>query len=153
MKKKYALTGICMMLGLFLFAQETLNTVYEGVEFDMPRVPEPEIPDYAVSIVDYGAVSGGQVKNTEAIARAIGAVAEKGGGKVVIPRGIWLTGPVTLQSRINLHLEAGALLQFSSDFDDYLLVATSFEGLDTYRCISPINGVDLEMWPSQAVAP
>jgi polygalacturonase len=67
-----------------------------------------------------------------------------GGGKVIIPRGIWLTGPIVLQSNINLHAEAGALITFSKNFDDYPLVETSFEGLNTMRCMSPISGRQLE---------
>lgn len=63
---------------------------------------------------------------------------------MVIPRGIWLTGPVTLQNNVRIHTEEGAVVQFSDDMDDYPLVKTSFEGLETYRCISPINGQNLE---------
>ena len=123
--------------------KDTTTDVYAGIEFDMPRVQEPSFPNNSVSITDFGAVGDGLTKNTEAFAKAIDAVAAKGGGKVVIPRGIWITGPITLKSNINLHAEAGALVIFSSDFNDYPLVKTSFEGLDTYRTISPINGKDL----------
>ena len=130
-------------------AAETLTTstglaVYEGIEFDMPRVKEPQIPNNTVRITDFGAVGNGLVKNTQAFERAIAAAAAKGGGKVIIPRGMWLTGPIVLKSNINLHAEAGALVIFSKDLDDYPLVKTSFEGLNTYRCQSPISGRDLE---------
>lgn len=118
--------------------------IYEGVEFDMPRVKEAVFPDFQINITEYGAVGDGLTDNSEAFANAIAAVAAKGGGKVVVPRGIWLTGPVTLQSNINLHVEEGALIVFSRNFDDYPLVKTSFEGLDTYRCQSPISGKNLE---------
>ncbi|WP_187262498.1 glycoside hydrolase family 28 protein [Pontibacter beigongshangensis] len=118
--------------------------IYEGVEFDMPKVKETSFPDYSVSITDFGAVGDGLTKNTKAFEQAIEAVAAKGGGKVVIPRGMWLTGPIVLKSNINLHAEAGSLVLFSKDFDDYPLVATSFEGLNTVRCQSPISGVNLE---------
>ncbi|GHA74943.1 glycoside hydrolase family 28 protein [Pontibacter akesuensis] len=113
--------------------------IYEGVEFDMPKVLEPSIPNYSVSITDFGAVGDGLTKNTDAFAKAIAAAAAKGGGKVVIPRGMWLTGPIVLKSNINLHAEEGAMVIFSKDFDDYPLVQTSFEGLETYRCQSPIS--------------
>lgn len=118
--------------------------IYDGIEFDMPEVAEPEFPDYSVNIEDFGAVGDGLTKNTEAIAKAIADVASHGGGRVVIPRGIWLTGPIVLESNINIHTEKGALVVFSDDFDDYPLIKTSFEGLETYRCISPIYGKDLE---------
>lgn len=118
--------------------------LYEGIEFDMPRVKEPSFPDYSVSITDFGAVGDGLTKNTEAFEKAIAAVAAKGGGMVVIPRGMWLTGPIVLRSNINLHAETGAMVVFSKDFDDYPVVKTSFEGLETYRCQSPISGRNLE---------
>ncbi|WP_299819699.1 glycoside hydrolase family 28 protein [uncultured Pontibacter sp.] len=122
----------------------TTTDVYAGIEFDMPRVQEPTFPNNSVSITDFGAVGDGVTKNTAAFAKAIDALAAKGGGKVVIPRGIWVTGPITLKSNINLHTEAGALVIFSPNFDDYPLIYTSFEGLNTWRSISPINGKDLE---------
>lgn len=130
------------------FQQPEVNTaqteeLYNGIEFPMPLVQEPVIPDRSVIITDFGARSGGQFLCTGAITAAINALVEKGGGKVVIPRGTWLTGPVTLQSNIEIHTEPGALVVFSPDKSLYPLVETSFEGLETYRCISPINGRNL----------
>lgn len=121
-----------------------LSVVYEGLEFDMPVIKEPVIPDFTVSIADFGAVSGGQVLNTQAFSDAIDAVTEQGGGKVTIPAGIWLTGPVILKSNLELHAESGALIIFSENKNLYPLVETSFEGLNTWRCISPIYGKNLE---------
>ncbi len=118
--------------------------LYEGLEFDMPQVREPQIPAHTVSIADFGAVSGGQTLNSKAFADAIDAVTAKGGGKVVIPPGIWLTGPIILKSNLELQAEQGALIIFSTDKDLYPLVETSFEGLNTWRCISPIYGKNLE---------
>ncbi len=118
--------------------------IYHGIEFDMPRVEEPVIPGNEVRITDYGAEPGGQVLNSEAFARAIEAVTQKGGGRVVVPAGIWLTGPIILKSRLEIYTEPGALVIFSPDKDLYPLIETSFEGLDTWRCISPIYGKDLE---------
>src|SRR5690606_14644443 len=124
--------------------EETIETIYEGIEFEMPRVKETSFPDYSRNIREFGAESGGLVKNTDAIKKAIDEVNAKGGGKVIIPRGLWLTGPIVLKSNINLHLEAGALLIFSRDFDDYHLIETSFEGLNTVRNISPIYAKGVE---------
>jgi len=117
---------------------------FEGLEFEMPAISEPVIPDYSVSITDFGAVNGGEVLNTQAFTDAINAVSEKGGGKVVIPAGVWLTGPIILKSNLELHAETGALIVFSNDKDLYPLVETSFEGLNTWRCLSPIYGKGLE---------
>mgnify|MGYP001806126006 CR=1 FL=1 len=118
--------------------------LYEGIEFQMPRVQEPVIPKNSVSITDFGAKSGGQELCTKAFADAIDAVSKKGGGRVVIPRGTWLTGPITLKSNIELYSEMGALVIFSTDKDLYPLVETNFEGFNTWRCMSPVNGRNLE---------
>ncbi len=118
--------------------------VYNNLEFEMPRIPEPDIPNIEVNIKDFGAVNGGQVLNTKAFTDAIDAVSKKGGGKVIIPPGIWLTGPILLKSNLELYAEAGALIIFSTNKDLYPIIETSFEGLNTYRCLSPIYGKDLE---------
>lgn len=124
--------------------QPANDDLYAGIEFKMPRVQEPVIPANSVSITGFGAKSGGQMLCSQAFADAIDALAEKGGGRVVIPRGTWLTGPITLKSNIELYSEAGALVIFSKDKSLYPLVETNFEGYNTYRCMSPINGRDLE---------
>ena len=145
--KTTVIIGILLVLVGFgsVSAQDReLEEIYACVEFDMPRVKETSFPDYSKSITDFGAKAGGLEKNTAAIEKTIADVSSKGGGKVVIPRGIWLTGPVILKSNINLHMEDGALLLFSSDFDDYHLIETSFEGLNTVRNISPIYAKGVE---------
>ena len=111
---------------------------------EMPIVTEPVIPDNRVSITDFGAVNDGQTLNTKAIADAIDEASKKGGGKVIIPRGLWLTGPIILKSNINICTEEGALVIFSPDKSLYPLISTSFEGSNTVRCTSPIYGKDLE---------
>ncbi|RED27209.1 polygalacturonase [Flavobacterium cutihirudinis] len=120
------------------------NDSYKGIEFKMTKIPEPVIPKNSVSITDFGAVNGGYVLNTKAFADAIEALSKKGGGKVIIPPGIWLTGPIILKSNIELHAQTGALIKFSTDKSLYPIIETSFEGLNTWRCLSPIYGKNLE---------
>jgi polygalacturonase len=117
---------------------------YSGIEFKMNKINEPKIPNNSVNIVDFGAVNGGTTLCTKAFADAIDAVSKKGGGKVIIPPGIWLTGPIILKSKIELHAQTGALIKFSPDKSLYPIIETSFEGLNTWRCISPIYGKNLE---------
>ena len=109
----------------------------------MPAVKKPEIPDNTVAITEFGAINDGQTLNTKAFADAIENLSKKGGGKVVIQRGIWLTGPIVLKSNINLYTEEGALVLFSADKSLYPLIKTNFEGENTVRCTSPISGTDL----------
>ena len=120
------------------------TNIYENIEFDMPEVIEPEFPDYSVSIIDFGAVGDGQTLNTKAITKAINSVAEKGGGRVIIPRGVWLTGPIVLKGNIDLHAEAGALVLFSTNKDLYPLIQSYYEGREDVRCQSPISGKNLK---------
>ena len=107
----------------------------------MPQVERPTIPVRAVDIRDFGGVGDGVTLNSEAFAKAIEALTEVGGGRLVVPTGVWLTGPITLKDNIDLHIRPDAVLLFSTDRDLYPIVETVFEGLDTKRCISPINAV------------
>ena len=115
--------------------------LYEDLPFDMPQVERPSIPVRAVDIRDFGGVGDGVTLNSEAFAKAIDALTEVGGGRLVVPTGVWLTGPITLKDNIDLHIRPDAVLLFSTDRDLYPIVETVFEGLDTKRCISPINAV------------
>lgn len=113
--------------------------IYKDVPFEMSPVVQPTFPDFSVNITDFGAKGEGTTLNTEAINKAIEHVSQKGGGTVVIPEGFWLTGPIVLQSNVNLYTEKNALILFSDDFNLYPIISTSFEGLNTRRCQSPIS--------------
>lgn len=81
-------------------------------------------------ITAYGAKSDGITKNTEVFKKAIEACNKAGGGRVIVPAGKFLTGPIYLQSNVNLHLQEGAVIVFSQDTKDYPLVLTRWEGMD-----------------------
>ena len=72
-----------------------------------------------LSIVDYGAVADGVTLNTEAIQATIDQVSSLGGGTVLVPSGVYLTGSIWLKDNVNLHLEAGAVIKGSPDINDY----------------------------------
>jgi hypothetical protein len=112
--------------------------------FPMAAVALPRIPDRTCRVTDHGARGDATTLNTTAIAAAIDACSKAGGGQVVVPRGVFLTGPIELKSRIDLHLERGALLLFSTRFEDYPLVRTSYEGGATVKATSPIWAKDAE---------
>lgn len=118
--------------------------LYDNLKFEMEKVQRPTFPNNKVNLSDFDAISDGETLNTEAFASAMKKLSEKGGGTLIVPSGVWYTGPIVFESNINLHLEKGALILFSSNFDLYPLVETSFEGLDTHRCQSPISGRNLE---------
>lgn len=118
------------------------SSIYNRLPFQMEEVQQPSFPDYAVSITEFGAKGDGVTLNTEPINKAIKQVNEKGGGKVIIPEGLWLTGPIVLLSNVNLYSETNALVIFTEDHTQYPIIKTSFEGLETHRCQSPISAFD-----------
>jgi len=104
----------------------------------------PQIPAYALNVADFGANGNGMTDNSQAFAEAIGQLSSLGGGRLIVGPGVWCTGPIRLKSRINLHLEVGAVVRFSRNPEDYELISTQFEGLPSVRCRSPIDGENLE---------
>lgn len=98
---------------------------------------------HSFNVQDYGARADGKHHDGPAIAAAIAACNEAGGGQVLFPPGTYLTGPIRLCSNLELHLETGATVLFSRDFDEYPLVITHFEGRETVACRSPISGENL----------
>jgi unsaturated rhamnogalacturonyl hydrolase len=104
----------------------------------LQRIIAPSFPQHDFVITNFGAVAGGTNDCTFAIARAIDACAENGGGRVVIPAGEFLTGAVRLKSGVNLHLATNSVLKFSTDPQAYLpVVFTRFEGTECYN-FSPL---------------
>src|SRR6185437_5884749 len=58
------------------------------------------------------------------------------GGRVIVPAGTWLTGPIELLSHVDLHLEPGALIQFTKDHSQYFT--------ETRNTLSPVYAHDAE---------
>src|SRR5690606_2096181 len=91
----------------------------------------PTFPDRQFDVRTYGAVNDGITDNSEAFAKAIAACHEAGGGRVIVPAGRYLTGPIHLKSNVNLHLEPESRILFSTDPKDYLpAVFTRWEGVE-----------------------
>ena len=111
----------------------------QDLPFQMPEVAAPQFPDRQVNLRDFGAVGDGIALNTDAFAQAISTLSTQGGGRLLVPAGVWHTGPIVLQSNINLHLEVGAVILFAADETLYPIIKTSFEGLDPRRCQSPLS--------------
>jgi len=109
----------------------------------LQRIVAPQFPARDFVITNFGAVAGGNADCTDAIRRAIEACNIAGGGRVVVPAGEFLTGAIHLQSGVNLHLEANAVLKFSTDPQAYLpAVFTRFEGTELYNYSPLIYAID-----------
>lgn len=148
--KKYLFLLLSTFIILSCNNKEAVNSKYKyeylyvDLQFNMPYVQRPTFPDRHVNLLDYGGNPDGITLNTSAFADAMQDLSKKGGGTLIVPKGIWFTGPIVFESNINMYLEKGALILFSPDKDLYPLVETIFEGLETRRCQSPISGRNLE---------
>ena len=113
----------------------TLDEKFQEAYKIIENIEKTSFPDTTFNIKDYGAVENDPVSlNHEAIDKAIIACTLNGGGIVLIPKGIWYTGPITLKSNVNLHLEEGAELRFTTDDSYYYpAVKTRWEGIDCYN--------------------
>lgn len=95
------------------------------------RIQEPSFPDREVLVTDHGAVGDGETECTAAINNAVKVCAAGGGGRVVIPEGIYRTGAIHLLSNVNLHVSEDATLAFYSEPEKYLpVVFTRYEGTE-----------------------
>lgn len=110
----------------------------------LPVIQQVKFKKDTTSIISFGAKGDGITLNTQSINKTIASVSQKGGGVVLIPSGLWLTGPIELKSNVNLHLKRDAILQFTDDFNQYKLVQGNWEGQPAWRNQSPISGVNLE---------
>ncbi|WP_316765613.1 glycoside hydrolase family 28 protein [Pedobacter frigiditerrae] len=105
---------------------------------NLPVIAKTSFKADTFNIIKYGAKNDGVTLNSKAINDAIVACNKKGGGVVLVPKGMWLTGPIELKSNVNLHLQKNAIIQFTKDFNQYPLVASNWEGLPQMRNQSPL---------------
>lgn len=129
-----------MILLVACKAEVKHNDISEGwkeMESILARIKAPVFAVNHFLITDYGARPRGFLC-TDAFRMAIEACHEAGGGKVIVPADSFLTGAIHLLSNVNLHLEEGAVILFSTKQSDYLpLVRIRSEGLELYN-FSPL---------------
>jgi polygalacturonase len=95
------------------------------------QIKAPTFKNKDYRITDFGASTDSTILSTKAFEKAIQTCAAGGGGRVVVPKGTFLTGAIHLKSNVNLHLEDGAKILFSRNPDDYLpMVFSRWEGME-----------------------
>jgi polygalacturonase len=124
--------------------RDSIAPIISSAQVVSPKVAIPVIPPSELNLKDCGGIGNGAYLNTEAFAKAIALLSKKKGGRLVVPPGIWLTGPIQMQSNIDLHLETGALIQFSRDYTLYPLMIINMKGEKEVDSKSPIYGENLE---------
>ena len=88
---------------------------YQNLPTKVAQVSRPVIPANEISLTEVGGVGDGVTLNTEAFSKGISKLGKLGGGRLNVPQGIWLTGPIQLKDNIELHLEKNAIILMSPD--------------------------------------
>lgn len=118
--KRILNTPAAVLLLIMMCAAHTVTASdYAGYYVNLPvelrKATPVSLPERSVSITGFGAVGDALTPCTDAIQQAIDSLAAQGGGHVIVPQGVWLTGPVELKSNIDLHVEKNAIIYFSPD--------------------------------------
>src|ERR1700760_4953172 len=119
--------------------EKDLSYYVQHAPFPMQAPERPSIPGHSFPLENYGATGDGQTLNTAAFEKAIAACSAAGGGRVIVPAGAWLTGPIQLRSNVDLHLERGAMVLFTRDHQQY-----STDNGGKRSILPPLSGRDLE---------
>jgi polygalacturonase len=96
----------------------------------LKRIQPLSFPNRDFNLARYGANRDGSTDSSNAFRNAIDAASQAGGGRVVVPPGVFRVGALHLKSNVNLHLLEGATVRFSQDPKDYPIVLTRFEGTE-----------------------
>ncbi|MDR3653013.1 MAG: glycosyl hydrolase family 28 protein [Paludibacter sp.] len=98
------------LIGLTLILTNFHSIKAQSQDYTPPSLPT--IPNKVFNINDYGAISNNTTDNTLSIQNAIDAAIKAGGGRVVIPAGVYLSGPLKFSSNLNLQIDSAATVRF-----------------------------------------
>lgn len=124
-------------------AQNPYDKYYTNLPCAVEHVWPVVIPDYSVTLTDFGAVGDGVTDCSEAFAAAIKQLKKQGGGHLLVPDGKWLTGPIKLISNFDLHLADNATIVFSSNKELYVQPSDTLRD-GSKKCYALIHGSKLE---------
>ena len=97
-----------------------------------------------ITILDFGAVGDGVTDNTKVFSETIEQASKKRSGKVIVPAGTYLTGPIRLRSNINLHLEKDAVIVFEDNFENWPAIKSRWEGVECFGYLPCVYGENLK---------
>lgn len=139
---KYYFTAFLLIASALCMGQTLIKV---EAPFPMKDLVVPKFRNKDFVITSYGAIQNDKQSCSAALKKAIEACSKNGGGRVVVPEGNWLTGPVHLKSNVNLHISENAVLKFSDVFEDYLpVVFTRYEGFECYNYSPLIYAIDCQ---------
>ena len=134
---------LALVAAISLNAQTKYSHYYTNLPCAVEQVKEVVIPEYTVTLTDFGAVGDGKTDCSEAFAAALMHLKKQGGGHLVVPNGTWLTGPIKLISNFDLHLEPQATILFSTNKELYVQKNDSLRD-GSKKCNACVYGSKLE---------
>ena len=141
--KKLFLSALLLGAALMVSAQSKYDHYYQGLPIEIEHVQEVKFPATSVNIAQYGAVPDGKTDCTEAFNKAIKELSKNGGGHVIVPKGVWKTGPIQMRSNIDLHLSKGATILGSENKELFVQKSDSLRD-GSKKCNALIYGSKLE---------
>lgn len=135
-----------LLVGLVneVFSQQNTTLDLAAIHKIEQRIALPSIPENKVQVLKYGAKGDGVKDCKSAFDKAMKICKKQNGGTIVVPKGTYkLNGPIHFESHVNLHLEEGAKLVFSTNPKDYPIVLTSWEGTTLYNYSPMIYGINV----------
>lgn len=120
--KKMFFSLLALFFSVSVLAANDYSQYYQGLPVSMSQPVLPAIPDYQVSVLDFGGKGDGLTLNTEAFRKAISHLVKQGGGHLNVPAGIYYVGLISLKDNIDLHLSKNAVLVLSADKNDYVKI-------------------------------
>ncbi|MDT0649535.1 glycoside hydrolase family 28 protein [Autumnicola edwardsiae] len=143
--KSSLLSAVIILFTSIVSAQLNQGAKEEAIGNILERIELPAIPEFTVSVINYGAKGDSVTNNKKAFDKAMKAIKKKGGGSIIVPAGTYtVNGPIHFVSNVNLKLEEGARIRFSSNPKFYPLVLTSWEGTMLYNYSPFIYGNNVE---------
>ena len=140
--KQFLLAAMALVT-VAVYAQSSYDKYYTDLPCAVEHVQPVVIPEYTVTLTDFGAVGDGQTDCSEAFAKALKQLKKQGGGHLIVPDGKWLTGPIKLISNFDLHLSDNATILFSTNKELYVQKNDSLRD-GSKKCHALVYGSKLE---------
>ena len=83
---------------------------YKNLPVALQQPVMTQIPANEVRLTDFGAIGDGITLATDAFRQAFDKLEQMGGGRLIVPEGVWLTGPISMRSNTELHLDDNAIM-------------------------------------------
>jgi polygalacturonase len=131
----FRLTFLIIIIQFWITSPVLAQSDWDKAELMLKQMNPVSFPDKEYSITSFGAVGDGITPCKKAFDKAVTTCSDNGGGTIIVDAGnYFMNGPLVFKSNVNIHLDEGATLHFSTNEKDYLpAVLTRWEGTELYN--------------------